>query len=116
MAELAGLSPAELKLLLPPLSVIQGLLATRYLTGKLLSVELSSFVGLRIHVAAGLVLVLYDHLLTLPAEIKYMWSSKRPTFDFVRIVFFFVRYSNEAGLLIVNYCKFILKVIQIIGP
>ena len=53
--------------------------------------------------AAGLVCVLYDHVLTFEHEWAYMWRLDH--WDYTRVVFFATRYGNEAGLLLVNYSQ-----------
>lgn len=63
--------------------IINGLLATKYLA------------------AAGLVCMLWDYLLTLSDEIKFFWKAKK--WDFTRVIFFLVRYPNQAGLLYSAY-------------
>ena len=59
--------------------------------------------ALIVMLAAGLVCVLYDHLLTFDDELEYIWSTSKNSSHFTRIVFVFVRYSNEIGLFVVNY-------------
>jgi hypothetical protein len=67
------------------LSVLDTVLAGQYLTG------------------AGLVLLLWDHLITLDEEVAVIWNSKRKGGLVYKLAFVFNRYGSEGILLFVVY-------------
>lgn len=52
----------------------------------------------------GLTCALYDHVLTFNDEWKYKWT--RGGWDLSRMIFFLIRYCNEAGLLCAAYGEY----------
>ena len=55
--------------------------------------------------AAGLVAVMYDHLITFDSEIEFIWTGSCPSLT--KFVYFLNRYVMEAMLLYVAYSKYI---------
>lgn len=77
--------------------------ATRYLSGMLTALFSPQSLGLlEFKTAVGLVILLYDHLLTFSDEIELVWKAKP---SFAKGLFLFNRYLVVGCLLAVAYCE-----------
>lgn len=77
------------------------LYATRYFASKLIILpSLSRFLLIALPTVAATVLTLWDHVLTLIAEIELIWRGK---FDFFKVIFVLNRYFVEGTLIYVVY-------------
>lgn len=80
------------------------LFASRYLASKsiVLLILLFRFLPILFSTVAAAVITLWDHLLTLTAEIELIWRGK---FDFFKVIFIINRYFVEGTLIYVVYGK-----------
>ena len=84
-------------------SSLDAFYATKYLAGAEHSRHVTFYCRLMRYSAAGLVCILYDHIVTLDAEVSTIWNGSCPTVT--KVMYVISRYVIEGMLMTVAYCE-----------